>query len=94
MNCCPFAVITVVLSGLVPALQPASAGHPTHQRATATATILSPVAINDVARGKAGEIRGSSGGPQLVKVRFVDENGFVTVAGNPRRHVIHIIDLP
>jgi hypothetical protein len=94
MNCRPFAVVAVVLSGLVPAFQPATAGHPTHRRATATATILSPVAINDVSRGKVGEGRGSSGEPQSVKVRFVDENGFVTAVGNPRRHVIHIIDLP
>lgn len=94
MNCRPFAVIAVVLSGLVPAFQPASAGHPTHQRATATATILSPATTYDVARGKAWEGRGHSGGPQSVKVRFVDENGFVTAVGNPRRHVIHIIDLP
>jgi hypothetical protein len=94
MNCRPFAVIAVVLSGLVPAFQPASAGYPTHRRATATATILSPVTIHDLVRGKAGDGNGSSGGPHSAKKRFVDENGFVTPVGNPRRQPIHIIDLP
>lgn len=94
MNCRPFAVIAVVLSGLVPAFQSASAGNPTHQRATATATILSPVTTYDIARRKAGEGNGRSATPHSAKVRFFDENGIVTNAGNPRRHPILIIDLP
>lgn len=94
MNCRPFAVIAVVLSGLVPAIQPASAGSSTHQRATATATILSPVTNHDVVRGKPGEGSVHSRGYYSAKERFVDENGFVTNGGNPRRLPIYIIDLP
>ena len=94
MNCRLFAVIAVGLSGLVPAIQPASAGHPTHQRATATATILSPVTIRDVLGGKAGGATGSSRRLHSANERYVDDNGFVTNDRNARRYPIRIIDLP
>lgn len=94
MNCRPFAVIAVVLCGLVPAIQPASAGPPTHQRATATATILSGVSTlnsREVERAASSRTRNSS---QTVSVFFIDADGFITTVANPQRLKIIIIDMP
>jgi len=94
MNCRPFAVIAVVLCGLVPAIQSASAGTPTHQRATATATILSGVSTlnsREVERAASSHTRSGS---QTVRVSYIDADGFITTAANPQRLKIIIIDMP
>ncbi len=92
MNCRPFAVIAVAFIGLVPAAQLASAKPTSHQRAIATATILQSVTVRDVTHG--GEKRLARGMSQPALRRFIDQEGFVTNAANPRAHVIYIIDLP
>ena len=94
MNCRPFAVIAVVFGGLVPAIHSVSADSPTHQRATATATILSGASTHDAAaveRVTSGQRLGKS---LTVKAIYVDANGFITTVANPQRWRIVIIDMP
>lgn len=94
MNCRPFAVIAVVLSGLVPAIQPASAGPPTHQRATATATILSGVSTPGSAAVEQVSGDNQLGKSKTVRVKYVDAEGLITTVANPQRWRIVIIDMP
>lgn len=94
MNCRPFAVIAVVLCGLVPAIQLASAGSPTHQRATATATILSGVSTiyhHEAERVTSGHTRHGS---ETVRVFYIDADGFITNVASPQRWKVIIIDMP
>ena len=94
MNCRPFAVIAVVVGGLVPAAQHASAEPPTHRIATATATILSPASTQDIGRqaGLAKSRDGYSG--RNITIKFIDNNGFVAASETPQHRKIIIINLP
>jgi hypothetical protein len=94
MNCRPFVVIAVMLGGLVPAAQPASAELPTRRTATATATILSPVSTRDLARRNADKNDRKVHMLGTIMTKFVDENGFITNTPIPQSHKIFIVDLP
>ena len=94
MNCRPFVVIAIAFGGLVPVMQSASAGGPTYQRATATATILSPVTAREAAGGQKQEHSRKARPPKNIQTGFIDEQGFLTTATNPRRHKIIIADMP
>ena len=93
MNCRPFVVIAIAFGGLVPATQSASAGAPTHQRATATATILSTVTAREAAGGPVQKHGVKARPPKNIQVGFIDGQGFLTTATNPRRHEIIIVDM-
>lgn len=87
----------VAVPGLVPATQSASAATPTPQRATATATILTPattVELHNRERklGKVVEPASTFGTTTIV--RYLDDEGRVTSSTNLRRHKIIIVDLP
>lgn len=97
MNCRPFAAILVALVGLVPATQSVSAVTPTHQRATATATILTPATTAELQlreNRRTGEIETRTKFGTTTIVSYLDDEGHVTSSTNPRRHKIIIIDLP
>lgn len=97
MNCRPFAAILVALVGLVPATQSVSAGTPTHQRATATATILTPATTAEIKMREnkpTGEIETRAKFKATAIIRYLDDDGRVASSTNPRRHKIIIVDLP
>lgn len=97
MNCRPFAAKLVALVGLVPATQSVSAVTPTHQRATATATILTPATTAELLvreNRRTGEIETRAKFEATAIIRYLDDEGRVTSSTNPRRHKIIIVDLP
>lgn len=94
MNCRRFAVIAVLSGVLVHIGDNAHASGPTYRQATATVTILRSVAIMTRQGDYREEKSRKPGGSQSVMPKFIDENGFITTAANPRRQVIYIVDLP
>ena len=92
MNCRRLFVIAAAFIGLVPAAQPATAEPTSHQGATATATILQSVNVQDIVR--ATQQRGLRGTPQPETRRFIDQHGFVTKARSHGAQLIYIVDLP
>lgn len=94
MNCRPFAVALSAFAGLVPTMQNANAGVPTHRQATATATILQQV-TNDPEVYARHDARRSGNEPRVPPVvRFLDRDGVVLKSAGPGVTRIFIIDLP
>lgn len=94
MNCRSSATALLVFVGLVPTMQTAMAGTPTHQSGTATATILT-IASNRAAHGMTGEIglrERQSARTQTIK--HLGPDGHLIAAGNRDARVIIILDLP
>lgn len=94
MNCRRLAVVAVFSGVLVHIGEDAKAAGPTYRQATATATILPSVTAKTAADGGEGKKSRHPDGSQPVLTRYIDKDGFITTAANPRPHVIYIVDLP
>jgi hypothetical protein len=94
MNCRRLAVFAILPGVLVHMGDDAIAAGPTYRQATAAATILPSATAKADTDGSEKGKRTNFNGSQSVTTKYIDEDGFVTTAANPRRHIVHIIDLP